>query len=91
MNKVLKIIFTPIRWVFLLPIYIYKFTISKLLPDVCIYEPTCSTYMIIAIKRFGIIRGMFMGIKRIFRCHPKAKGGLDPVPDNINSKIKYLL
>ena len=91
MNKFFKIILTPIKWVFLIPIYIYKGTISKLMPDVCIFEPTCSTYTIIAIKRFGVIKGIFMEIRRICRCHPKSGGGLDPVPDNINGKIKFLL
>ncbi len=91
MNKFIKIVLTPIKWVFLIPIYIYKATISKLLPDVCIYQPTCSTYTIIAIKRFGILRGIFMGFRRICRCHPKSSGGLDPVPDNIKGNIKYLI
>ena len=91
MNKFLHIITRPFVWLFLIPIYIYKYTISKILPDVCIYEPTCSTYTIIAIKRFGVFRGLFMGGKRILRCHPRGQGGLDPVPDNIQGDIKYLI
>lgn len=91
MNKFFHILLLPIKWLFLIPIYIYKFTISKLLPDVCIFSPTCSTYTIIAIKRFGVAKGIFMGIKRIARCHPSSGGGLDPVPDNLKTNIKYLV
>lgn len=91
MNKVLKTILLPFKWLFLIPIYIYKFTISKVLPDVCIFQPTCSTYTIIAINRFGVVRGIFMGAKRILRCHPSSGGGLDPVPDNLHTNIKYLV
>ena len=61
------------------------------MPDVCIYQPTCSTYTIIAIKRFGVFKGILIGAKRIFSCTPKSKGGLDPVPDNIKSDIKYII
>jgi uncharacterized protein len=59
----------------------YKRFLSPLLPSACIYEPTCSIYTYQAIERFGVIRGTWMGIKRIGRCHPFAKGGYDPVPE----------
>ena len=90
MPKFLAIITAPIRYLIYGLIYLYKFTLSKILPDVCIYEPTCSTYMLIAIRRFGIIRGGWMGFRRILRCNPKHDGGLDPVPDNIH-KIKFII
>ena len=61
------------------------------MPDVCIYEPTCSTYTIIAIKRFGVFKGIALGMARIFRCTPSHKGGADPVPDNLKTNIKYLV
>ncbi len=47
---------------------------------ICIYQPTCSEYMYQAINRYGIIYGLWLGTKRIFRCHPWAKGGIDSVP-----------
>jgi len=67
-------------------IYFYKFCISPLLPHCCIYEPTCSTYTLIAIKRFGVFKGGILGAKRILRCTPRHHGGLDPVPEEKNKK-----
>jgi len=90
MPKIIRIITVPFRYIIYALIYIYKYTISKILPDVCIYQPTCSTYMLIAIKRFGIIRGGWMGFRRILRCNPKYQAGLDPVTDNLHH-IKFII
>lgn len=49
--------------------------------DMCKYQPTCSNYAIIAIERFGCIKGGYLSIKRIIRCAPWGKGGYDPVPE----------
>ncbi len=46
----------------------------------CRYSPTCSDYMIGSINRFGVFKGLYLGTKRILRCHPFSKGGFDPVP-----------
>lgn len=46
----------------------------------CIYTPTCSSYAIEALQKYGAIKGSYLAIKRILRCHPFAKGGYDPVP-----------
>lgn len=91
MKKFLKIITYPIKLLFLGLIYLYKILISPILPKSCIFKPSCSTYGIIAIKRFGVVKGIFLTTKRIFRCRPGSKGGLDPVPDNIKGEIKWII
>jgi putative membrane protein insertion efficiency factor len=58
----------------------YKIYISPLIPPACRFEPTCSVYMYQAIQKKGLLRGIFLGIKRLLRCHPFCAGGLDPVP-----------
>ena len=64
----------------------YKKFISPLTPSVCRYEPTCSTYMIEAIKIHGAFKGSWMGLKRIGRCNPWGGSGYDPVPAKSNNK-----
>ena len=68
-----------IRKIFILPIIFYQRVISPFLPISCRYTPTCSEYTKQSIIKFGIIKGLFMGIKRISKCHPWGGSGYDPV------------
>lgn len=64
----------------LAPVFFYQKYISPLLPKSCRYYPTCSQYMVDAIRVHGPIKGLIMGVGRICRCHPFIKGGIDYVP-----------
>ena len=61
----------------------YKYLISPLLGHSCRYLPTCSEYSIEALKKFGLIKGTIVSIKRILSCHPWGKGGFDPIEKQI--------
>jgi len=58
----------------------YKRFLSPLLPPMCRFEPTCSIYMMQAIEKHGALRGVWLGIRRLSRCHVFNPGGWDPVP-----------
>lgn len=66
--------------IYLLPVRFYKAAISPHLGSSCRYEPTCSHYFIQAVREWGILRGSWLGIKRIFSCHPWGGHGFDPIP-----------
>ncbi|MEA2239643.1 MAG: uncharacterized protein QOC81_4367 [Thermoanaerobaculia bacterium] len=68
------------RAVALLPLRFYKRFVSPLLPPMCRFDPTCSIYMMQAIEKHGTLRGVWLGIRRLARCHPFNPGGWDPVP-----------
>lgn len=79
-----RIIFTKIKTLlkkfFLGLIKLYQKAVSPALPASCRFYPTCSEYNKQAIERYGPIKGLYLGIKRILRCHPLNPGGYDPVP-----------
>ncbi|MFA6845377.1 MAG: membrane protein insertion efficiency factor YidD [Sphaerochaetaceae bacterium] len=71
-----------LREIFLVPVFLYKTLLSPFFSHhVCLYQPTCSTYMITAVRRFGILKGALMGFARLFRCSRYFMGGNDPVPE----------
>jgi uncharacterized protein len=65
--------------VVLFGIQAYKKVLSPLLPPACRFTPTCSEYMFDAVSRYGAVKGMLLGLKRLLRCNPFCKGGYDPV------------
>ncbi len=73
-----------VKFIFSFPIIllvkIYQWIISPILPQVCRYSPTCSSYMIEALKIWGPLKGAYLGLKRIGSCHPWGGNGHDPVP-----------
>lgn len=68
------------KWFVLKVIRAYKRFLSPLLPSACRFEPTCSVYMYQAVDRYGVLKGGWMGLKRLWRCQPFYPGGYDPVP-----------
>ena len=62
-------------------IRVYQWTLSPLLGPRCRFYPSCSCYMHAAIERHGVLRGSWLGLKRLARCHPFVDGGYDPVPE----------
>lgn len=74
--KVMIILSYPI----VLLIRFYQMFISPVLPPSCRYTPTCSTYTLEALKKYGLLKGGYLGLKRILSCHPWGGSGYDPVP-----------
>lgn len=68
------------KWLLLKLIRIYQLFLSPVLGSSCRFEPTCSHYTQQAIEEHGALKGTWLGLKRISKCHPWGKGGYDPVP-----------
>jgi putative membrane protein insertion efficiency factor len=67
------------RQAVILSLRLYKRWISPMLPSACRYHPTCSEYMLNAVEKYGVFKGVKLGIGRLLRCHPFHEGGFDPV------------
>lgn len=68
------------KWLGLAGIRLYQRTLGRILPPSCRFTPSCSHYGYEAINKYGLLRGGWLTIKRIGRCHPWNPGGYDPVP-----------
>lgn len=77
----MKVINLILSFPILVLVKIYQYIISPILPQSCRYHPTCSVYMVEALKAWGPIKGTFLGVKRILSCHPWGGSGYDPVPE----------
>lgn len=96
-NSSLKKVFSLIlKWIgagftliLIIPVRIYQWVISPMLPGSCRYVPTCSQYAIEALRVHGPIKGLLLGTKRIFSCHPWGGHGYDPVPPKGTPLLKF--
>jgi putative membrane protein insertion efficiency factor len=78
------------RKLIVLPVRVYQYAISPLMASHCRYYPTCSNYAIEAINAHGALKGLYLAIKRLLRCHPWAKEGYDPVPGVIAGTTRHI-
>jgi len=78
-RQILKKTKAAVIWLLTGMVRLYQYTVSPILPPSCRFYPTCSEYMIQAIKKKGPLKGLLMGVWRVLRCNPFCKGGYDPV------------
>lgn len=67
---------------------LYQLTISAVLGNRCRFYPSCSQYTIEAVEKFGPMKGILLGVRRLSRCHPFCEGGIDPVPETTTTDHK---
>ena len=72
--------YDPVRWALIGFLRAYRLVISPLYGQVCRYHPSCSAYALEAVTSHGSVRGTWLAVRRLGRCHPWAAGGYDPVP-----------
>ncbi|GAB4290872.1 MAG: membrane protein insertion efficiency factor YidD [Roseovarius sp.] len=72
---------SPLARLLALPVHAYRLLLSPWIGGHCRYQPTCSAYALEALERHGALRGGWLALRRILRCHPWGASGLDPVPD----------
>ena len=65
--------------IFILILKAYKYLLSPFLPQSCRFMPTCSVYSVEALQKYGTLKGIYLSLRRILKCHPFHPGGYDPV------------
>lgn len=88
-NKIYGFVKLIFKYTVLVIVYFYRFAISPLTPASCRHTPTCSAYMVEAIKIYGPFKGTWLGLKRLSKCHPWGTHGYDPVPPKDSLKKHY--
>ena len=78
MNRFITMIWQLPRLALIAAARVYQWALSPLIGQHCRFEPTCSTYFILAVRKYGAMRGLWRGLRRIGRCHPFHPGGYDP-------------
>ena len=78
MNRLIETIWHLPSTLLIAAARVYQWTLSPLVGRQCRFEPTCSAYFILAVRKYGAVRGTWLGVKRIARCHPFHPGGYDP-------------
>ncbi len=72
---------TPFAYIVALPVRAYRLAFSPWVGNSCRYQPTCSAYALEALEKHGAVRGSWLAVRRIGRCHPMGGDGYDPVPN----------
>lgn len=80
MKQLLRLLRKGCTLLLLIPIYFYRYALSPMFPPTCRFTPTCSQYAIEALKKHGPIKGLWLTLRRLLRCHPWGGSGYDPVP-----------
>jgi len=88
LKSIAKHIGNALSWLLIKLIRFYQLAISPFLGSNCRHYPTCSNYMMEAVKEWGFLKGFWLGIKRIGKCHPWGTSGADPVPKKNNSSAE---
>ena len=78
LDAVIQLPSRVIRAALIAMIKLYQITLSPLLGPACRFEPTCSRYMVEALRKYGLLKGLAKGLRRVSRCHPWDPGGYDP-------------